>query len=83
MSAISPCGLPCDVNLTPSQLLRMLIRQDQNGCLAVAVKQVTAPSNNCDTFVDCDNSELAWKQIVMSLIYFDPDNCPAIRVIID
>lgn len=83
MSAISPCGLECDVNITPDQLLRQLIRQDENGCWGLAVKQVDGSSGDCTTKIDCDNIQLSWKQLVLSIIYFDPDACPAVRVIID
>lgn len=83
MSALSPCGLPCDIDLTPSQLLRMLVRVDENGCFALAVKQIEDSTGDCTQFVDCDLKGLSWQQMVMSLIYFDEAACPAVRVLID
>ena len=85
MSALDLCGtIPCGfTDLSPEQVLRLILRRDLDGCLAFAVKQVENSQDTCDLFLDCDNNEIAAQQLFYRLLYFDNQGCPAIRVVID
>lgn len=85
MSATTPCGLPCEQMqlLSMEQILRLLMRMDDAGCVAYAAVQVEEGSGTCDLFIDCDNAELAAKQLFFSLLQYDDTGCPRLRVIID
>lgn len=85
MSVTEPCGLPCEQMqlLSPEQILRLLMRMDDDGCVAYAAVQVDEGVGPCELFLDCDNAELAAKQLFFSLLQYDGTGCPRIRVIID
>lgn len=74
----------CDTikGMTPEDVLRMLVREDSNGCPALNTKVVTAASAACTPYVDCgDKKALSWQDLVMLLIGTDGSGCPAVRVI--
>ena len=75
MSCISP--LTCDLNeLSPETVFRKLLAEDSNGCPAIRVVE----TDNVGNYVDCDNINIGWQQLVMNLITVDSNGDWALRV---
>lgn len=72
----------CDEqSITPEDMLRLLIRTDENGCPAIAIKTGTAASSECTPHVTCSDQGLSWKDLFFLLIDVDSEGCPVLRTI--
>lgn len=72
----------CDnKELSPDDMLRLLIRTDSNGCPALAIIPGLALDTTCDTNITCTNSNLSWKDLFFLIVGIDENGCPAIRTV--
>lgn len=68
-------------DISPEDMLRLLIRTDENGCPALAVKVQTAAGEECTPHVTCSDQGLTWQDLFFLIVTIDDNGCPMIRVI--
>lgn len=77
------CGKGCDdKEITPEEAFKKLIAVADGGCPALRVQAVAAQGGDvCSNFMECENKELAWKQLFFQMVDTSDPDCWKLNVV--